>query len=159
MDRFPGVLRGNSPSLIAKPDRFDWKKTASGRLSFTTYFFGGDRSPSIERQFPTGTRLKEPVPDGLRRDRERGGLDGLQTGTRNLSTARRGYLSDVDTDQSTAEIVSTVPKADSRRDSTGASDPAPSSCRKWLFAANHGRGISVTMPVFTRTLISFSTIP
>lgn len=78
MDRFPGVMRGNSPSLSAKPDRFDWRKTASGRLSFTTYFFDGDRPPKIERHNLTRTRLQEPVPDGLRRGRQRGSLDDPQ---------------------------------------------------------------------------------
>lgn len=78
MDRYFGVLRGNLPWLIANPDRFDWKKTANGRLSFTTYFFDGDRGPSIERHNPTRSRLQEPVPDGLRRGRQRGSLDDPQ---------------------------------------------------------------------------------
>jgi hypothetical protein len=76
-ERSPGILEGNLPSQSGKSYRCDAKGTPRGRLPFTTYFFCDDRSSSSERQIPTGTWLQGPAPNGLRRGRDQGSLDGL----------------------------------------------------------------------------------
>lgn len=154
--RFPRQIPPNTARFVLEI-REGWRAplaTLTRSSSTATIHGGGDPNHLAARISHRGTlprRLRDGLPGGY--------LNGPSPGTRNLSAARRGHLSDFDPDQSKAETAPTVINADSRREAVQASDPAPSISQKGLFAATHRRGISVIMPVFTRTLISFSTIP
>lgn len=120
---------------------------------------GSIQGGGAPKRLPARSSRRDNPPGRPSRDRNLGDLDGLGMGH---ETVRRSGEATC----RTPIMIGRMPKVPQQSSTPTAVGSFYTSlidllraAPEGLFAATHGRAISVTMPVFTRTLISFSTIP